>query len=162
MKTVRRKTADFKRIKEIVSDFNELEGQVGFFPESRYEDGTPVAYVATIQEFGYIKGGIPPRSFMRSTAQVEKSNWATLFGKGVNAAVKGNETAFSVVEKVGQQMKGDIQKTITEIKSPPLKESTVAAKRRKLADSGTTGALDKPLIETSLLLNSVTNATVKK
>ncbi|MDL2105264.1 hypothetical protein QQJ69_19235, partial [Proteus mirabilis] len=40
---------------------------VGFFEHSKYPDGTPIAYVASIQELGYPAGGIPPRPFLRPT-----------------------------------------------------------------------------------------------
>ncbi len=40
------------KIDKIGEGFKNREARIGWFESARYEDGTPVAYVATIQEFG--------------------------------------------------------------------------------------------------------------
>lgn len=40
------------KIDAIGEGFANREAKIGWFPGARYEDGTPVAYVAAIQEFG--------------------------------------------------------------------------------------------------------------
>ena len=130
--------------------------RVGFF-DTQYADGTPVAYVAAIQEFGVASKGIPSRSFMRTTAAEQASSWVTGFEQAFKMVVNGQETMQGAMDKMGFVIEGDIAKKITEISAPPLKESTINAKKSKLADQGTVGSLDKPLVETGLLLQSVTH-----
>lgn len=52
---------------------------VGFFPEAKYEDGTPVASVAIWNEFGTEtddgKKLIPPRPFLFPTYNKQKEKW---------------------------------------------------------------------------------------
>ena len=49
--------------------------EVGFFEESTYHDGTPVAYVAYLNEFGNHN---PPRPFMKRTFDSRHPAWAKL------------------------------------------------------------------------------------
>jgi hypothetical protein len=50
-------------------------GKVGWFEGAKYPDGTQVAYVATIQEYGYSPKNIPPRPFMRPTIVKYRNTW---------------------------------------------------------------------------------------
>ena len=47
-----------------------IEGKVGWFESAEYPEGTPVAYVAAIQELGH--GKIPPRPFMAPAMKKNK------------------------------------------------------------------------------------------
>ena len=53
----------------VPEEFDGMVAQVGFPSGINYEDGTNVAYVATIQEFGAPEANIPPRPFMRPTVK---------------------------------------------------------------------------------------------
>lgn len=139
-----------------------METSVGWFPGAKYQDGTPVAYVATIQEHGSPKEGIPPRSFMRTTIEEKKSEWAKLSKSGAKAVMVGNASPKQVMEGIGLAAAGDIRKKITEITSPPLTDATVAAKKRKLAAGKEVGSLTKPLVETSLMLTSLNHEVKSK
>ena len=68
-----------ENIKQLLVTLNSLDRinlKVGWFEGAKYEDGTPVAYVAAIQEYGFVN--IPPRSFMRTTVQEKKEAWKKL------------------------------------------------------------------------------------
>lgn len=132
------------------------ELKVGWFETNLYESGTPVAYVATIHEFGAQKQGIPPRPFMRPTIIREEANWRKFIAEESKKIVEGTQTVENLFEALGLSISGEIAKTISEITSPPLLEATIRAKARKLADRKTVGALDKPLVETGIMLESVT------
>lgn len=132
-------------------------GKVGFFESAKYEDGTPVAYVAAINEFGYPEGGIPSRSFMRTTIAAEKKNWKLLATSGARAILAGNYTIADVLEGIGLQAAGDIRKTISNIWSPKLADATIAARVRKRADGKTVGNLNKPLVDSGYMLSQVNN-----
>lgn len=53
--------SNFARLKAVYDELNKKQLKIGFFEHSKYPDGTPIAYVAAIQELGY--GPIPPRPF---------------------------------------------------------------------------------------------------
>lgn len=126
-----------------------LEGkslEVGFFESARYKDGTPVAGVAAVHEFGSPARNIPPRPFMRTTAEEKQSEWSNLIAQGSKAVVNGSETAETMLEKIGLSVVGNIKNTITQITTPVL--SPVTIKRK---------GSDKPLVDSGIMLNSVTH-----
>lgn len=136
-----------------------LEGQdlrVGWFSTNRYEDGTPVAYVAVIHEFGFLKGGIPPRPFMRPTVSREEATWRRFIAQEAKKIIAGTQTMENLFNILGLNISGEIARSISEVVSPPLLEATIKSKVRKMADAKTVGALDKPLVETGLMLDTVT------
>lgn len=139
---------------------DELTGtrtKVGFFETAKYADGTPVASVAVVQEFGSQKNNIPPRSFMRSTMDEQSKTWAHHMQRGAAAVARGALTAGQVMDSIGALAAGDVRKKIAEIQAPPLAESTVKARQRRYADKGTTGNLRKPLVDTAVMVNAVTH-----
>lgn len=135
--------------------FKGLSAKVGYFESAKYPDGTPVAYVASIQEFGW--GPIPPRSFMRTTVAEQSQEWTRQFGRAAAAIAKGKIDPAAALEQLGALAAADVRKKITEISSPPLKEATVAARLRKRADKKTVGKLTKPLVDTGIMLASTTH-----
>lgn len=70
--------------------------------------------------------------------------------KGVQAVVRGAVTADQVLEIVGQQAAGDIRKTISEVRTPPLADSTIAQRMRE-------GRTDQPLNRTGLMIATCTS-----
>jgi hypothetical protein len=134
-------------------------GKTGWFESAKYEDGTPVAYVAAIQEYGDPTHNIPPRSFMRTTVAEKRTEWANLMRRGAQAIMAGGETMFSVLEKVSGKAAGDIRIKISRITEPPLKPSTIAARRSRSASGE---ASTKPLVDTGHMLATVSNAVEPK
>ena len=59
----------------VPEEFNGLVAQVGLPSGINYEDGTPVAQVAAIQEFGAPAQKIPARPFIRPTVKEQKEQW---------------------------------------------------------------------------------------
>jgi len=121
--------------------------KVGFFRSAKYENGTPVAYIAAIQEFGY--KAIPPRSFIRSTISEEQKRWADLIGKGVRSAIFGKTKMSDVMERVAAKAAGDMRTKIADIRSPALAFSTLDARWRR--GNGN----DKPLVDTGTMITSL-------
>lgn len=157
MKIQRKAGPGAEQLRVMLAGLTNKVARVGFFPSAKYEDGTPVAYVATIQEFGSPTEGIPPRSFMRTTAEAQRGAWQATARQGAQAVTKGNATGLQVLDVLGQQAAGDIRKSISRVVSPPLKQATIDARLRKRADKTTLGKLDKPLVDTGTLLNAVTS-----
>ena len=122
MRVIRKKGAGYDRLQALVTESQDYVGKVGWLESAKYEDGTPVAYVAAIQEFGSPKNNIPSRSFMRTTISEQRNKWMELAKSGAKAVVAGNETVRSVVEKIGFQAQGDIGAKISSISSPVLKQ----------------------------------------
>lgn len=149
---VRHIPGESKRLEQIISRLGSVEVQVGFFEHSRYEDGTPVAYVATIQEKGAIQRGIPPRPFFQpAVTEGEKGN-RQVIAQAVRNAFRGDELATGF-ELLGGKVVGDIQKKISEVATPPLKPATIAARARRHSQGL---ASTKPLVDTGQMLAAVT------
>ncbi len=145
-------------------------GKVGWFEGAKYPDGTQVAYVATIQEYGYSPKNIPPRPFMRPTIVKYRNTWdriAKLEGKLI---LEGKSTPSKMMEAIGQNASGNIKKKITQIYTPSLKFSTIQARlsRRGLGAKGRpytkeeVGNLYKPLVDTGNMLATLINVVENK
>jgi len=141
--------ATLDKIKSILESSHKVK--VGIL-SGAYEDGTPVAYVAAIQEFGSPEQNIPPRSFMRSTVTEKSTEWSNKYAK---ILMSGNPD--NAAEVLGQVAAGDVREKIATIQDPPLQESTIKARVRSMADNATVGALNKPLVQTGLLLGSISH-----
>ena len=137
-------------LERVPEEFEGLVAQVGFPSGKNYPDGTSVAYVAAIQEFGAPSVNIPPRPFMQPTVAAKKDEWTGIIAKSIPRVVTGRMTATDVLDLVGIKASADIQETISKVTSPPLKPETI---RRK--------GSAKPLIDTGLMVASVRNAVNK-
>ena len=116
--------------------------RVGWFEGMRYTDSTPVARVARAHEFGY---GVPRRSFIRPVLFRNQSNWAQQLKSAYMRAVMDNGDTMAVLDRFGHHVRGAIQREIWEGHFIPLKPSTIKAK----------GGRTKPLIDTTLMVNSI-------
>lgn len=151
---IRKTTLSAAQIAEVAK--SRLVGKVGWFEGATYEDGTPVAYVATIQEFGYPAGKIPSRSFMRTTIAEQETAWKKLMLSGAKAMFLGNETMDTVLQKMAMRAEGDIRLKINSINEPALRPWTLAA-RKKRGNSSV-----KPLNDTGYMLSTFTSALVEE
>ena len=171
---------DFTKIREhlerVPAGFADRVAQVGWFPSAKYEDGTPVAYVATVQEYGAPEVSIPPRPFMRPTVEQSKAAWMLLMRQGVLAVAEDRVTADEVLEGVGLQTAGDIRKAIASVTSPALSPTTLMLRKwrregRKItgktvgeaaaavaAGESVAGVNADPLRDTGLMIATLTNA----
>jgi len=147
-----------KGLNQALSGMGRRQGQVGWFSSSIYPNGTPVAYVAAIQEFGYPNGNIPPRMGLRGMAKDAQPLWSKAAGYGAKLMVNGTWTIDDALEFIGGVAEGSIRKQIASVISPPLKQSTIDARDRRRASgepSTATGA--KPLVDTGYMLATVTH-----
>lgn len=134
------------------------EAAAGWFNSSVYPDGTPVAYVAVIQEFGAPEQGIPSRSYQRVTIAERQKHWSVLFGKGIKAALEGRVDPEDVLNGLGLQVAGDMRKTLSRITTPELKESTLRA-RAKRRGVDIESVNKDPLRDSNLMVNTLNNQT---
>ena len=131
--------------------------QVGFMEDAKYPDGTQVAMVAAIQNYGAPKVGIPPRPFFTNMIAEKSASWPAAIEANLKAT---NYDAERTLNLVGKGIAEQLQQSIRDTNTPPLKESTLKA--RGVAgvvfdptDESTYGA--KPLVRSGHMLNSVTS-----
>lgn len=126
---------------------------VGFFASAKYEDGTPVAYVAAVHEYGL---GSPQRAFMRPTIAANGEAWT----KAVVGMLKKDSNPFNALTLMGTLAMGDIQTAIATLTSPPLSEATLYARQHR--KSPPPNKSKKPLVDTRYMLPSVQYEVIKK
>jgi len=118
-----------------------IEVRVGFLEGATYEDGTPVAMVAAIHEFGAPRANVPRRPFFSQMIERRSPGWPE--------AIAGNLRKFrfdgrKAMHAVGEGVAGQLRQEINEFVGVPLKEATI---RRK--------GFDKQLIDKSTMVDSV-------
>jgi len=143
-------------VARLLAEVDGVRGKVGFFEGSKYPDGTPVAYVAAIHEFGSKSQGIPARPFLRPTIAQQTAAWRASIKRGAKAITAGTLTPAQFMDALVQLAAGNVAQTISKLQTPALAEATVAARLRGYADQQTVGNLTKPLVHTGILINAVT------
>jgi hypothetical protein len=162
MRVIRQKGDGAKKLEKLLNDIDKKVGKVGWFDTAKYPNGTSVAYVAAIQEFGVPEKNIPPRLGMRTTIKLNAGVWRDTTNRLVKKMLKDDLPVDYVFETIGLKAAGDFKKTIKNVVDPPIKEKTIEARQRKYADKKTEGLLSKPLIDTKILFNSLTNIVETK
>lgn len=180
------KRSNKKAFETINAKLKALEGvqsKVGWFKTAKYEDGTPVAYVAAIQELGSPANSIPPRPFMRPTVDEKRKHWSEIAAQGARNALTGKTKVESVLEVLGEQAEGDILDAIVQITSPPLSPVTIelramkkrnpnlritgkivgeaAARVHEMGYKSPSGVSTKPLNDTGHMIATLTHITEK-
>ena len=114
--------------------------RVGFLENARYPDGTPVAMIAAINEYGKPPSQ-PPRPFMRNAIAKYSPEWP----EAIAGLLKANDLdAVKALDLAGAAIAGQIRQSIVDLTSPALAESTIQRKGHS-----------KPLVDTGHMLNSV-------
>jgi hypothetical protein len=145
--------------------------RVGFLEGSTYPNGTSTAFVASVQEFGAPKVGIPPRPFFRNMIAAKKGEWPG----AIAALLKANGyDAKLTLDQTGAAIAGQLRQSIVDVLSPPLSPVTLMlrkmfgnnpsairgrdvaeARRRVAAGESSSGVSTKPLVWTGNLFASV-------
>jgi hypothetical protein len=121
--------------------------RVGFLEDATYPDGTSVATVATAQNFGAPAAGIPPRPFFSNMVRDKSPDWPESLG---NLLESTDYNATKALELMGEGIAGQLRQAIVDTNSPPLAPATIARK-----------GFAKPLVDTSVMLNSVSSEVEK-
>lgn len=144
-----------------MNELKRMQAEVGWFAGSNYPDGTPVAYIATIQEFGYPQGGIPSRSFQRVTLADQQQAYSNLMAKGARGVLGGKISSRQMLDALGLQVAGDMRKQIASGDYEALADATLAARaRRRGVDVADVNS--DPLRDTNLMVNTLVNQTTEK
>ena len=147
--------AEFQEIVDIDNLINKIASkklEVGFFEHSAYEDGTPVAGVASVQEFGSVANDIPARPFFNPTLEDNEKKYAQIMAISFKRVMEGSRTTGEVLKDLGNCVVGDIKQRIVDVTEPPLSEKTIAARARNHSKGK---ASTKPLVDTDLMYKSV-------
>jgi hypothetical protein len=120
---------------------NAKEVRVGFLENALYPDGTYVATVAAIQEWGAPSRHIPPRPFFRTMIAAQKDGWPAALDKNLQAHDYDARTALSLM---GEGIAGQLRQSIVDTNDPPNAPSTIARKGH-----------DKPLVDSGYMLQRV-------
>jgi len=112
--------------------------QVGFLENATYPDGTSVAMVAAVNDWGH--GDTPSRPFFRNMIAEKEDGWGPAMGKMLKTT---DYNVVATLRYMGDGIKGQLQTSILDLWAPPLAASTVKKK-----------GFDKPLIDTSHMINS--------
>jgi hypothetical protein len=145
---------------------------VGFLGKATYPDGTSVAMVAAIQEFGAPRAGIPPRPYFRNMIAQNGKAWPDQ----VSTLLKAHDyDSHKVLGLMGELISGELRQSINDLTEPPLSPVTLMLRKmqsedqnlvvtrrtvgiaaaRVVAGESTAGVSAKPLIDSSHLINSI-------
>lgn len=159
---ITRKAGKIDALRQAVAGLEDAQGRVGWFESAKYGDGAPVAGVAAVQEFGSPAQGIPPRLGMRTTARKKQDEWRGIVKQVSRAAMQGKVAPEQVMEALTMAAGGHMAAQISKVVAPALKDATVAARKRRLADKGASvkgdkggagiAGITKPLVDTGILL----------
>ncbi len=121
--------------------------RVGFLENAKYPSGKSVAMIAAVNEWGRPPVQ-PPRPFFRNMVAAKKNEWP----KAIADLLKANDyDAVKVLGITGEAIGGQLRQSILDLWEPPLAPSTI---RRK--------GFDKPLIDTSVMINSIAHEVKTK
>ena len=159
MRVVRKDGPGKAQLRALLQGLKTQHVHVGFLETAKYESGTPVAYVAAIHEYGCPEVNIPPRPFFAPTVAARQTEWQALAKQLGKEVLAGNRTSAQLLEALGLVAAGNVAETITAVTSPALAESTIINRLRRRA-VGSPGNIGKPLVDTGILLSSVTAGPV--
>lgn len=121
--------------------------EIGWFPAEKYEDGTSVAQVAAIHEYGAPAANIPARPMLGPIADQHRSEYQRIAAENIQRFVIDREDEVeAALEAFGIKVEGDVKKHITDGNFAPLKQATIDRK-----------GSSKPLIDSATMRDTVSH-----
>lgn len=114
-----------KRVRDRVRSGAEV--RVGFLENATYPDGTKVATVAAINNFGAPEAGIPARPFFSEMIARQSPEWGDRFATVLQSVDYDAEAALALM---GVGIAGQLRQQIIETDSPPNSPVTNLLKQR--------------------------------
>jgi hypothetical protein len=158
VKVTRKPGPGAQALGDAVKGLKGAQAKVGWFPSAKYEDGTPVALVAVVHEYGSPAKGIPPRLGMRQLQEEKKAEWSKDSHVLAKAVVNGKMAPDAVMQGLAQKAEGDMRQHISQVWTPKLKPATIKARGRRHSKGYVS---EKPLVDTGYLLNTLTSQVKK-
>lgn len=149
---LKKDTKAWERMKKRLLTRTPKAVDVGWFSEARYDNGLPVAWIAMLNEYGYMtsgkyKGYHPPRPFFRAFLK-QYVNSTVLVGRNivplVNQVALGKITWAEMHRRLGKQMVEWVKQQILNTNSPPNSPLTISLK-----------GFNDPLINTGRMYDTV-------
>lgn len=136
-----------QRLRELRARYSGLSSVKVGVPqgEGAYEDGTPLAVIAAVQEFGSANGQVPERSFLRVPLRAGQDRFQQIFRQLLPQVNSGELTMFQVLSQVGAAAAATSQEAISQGIAPPNAPSTIERK-----------GSSTPLVDTGRLRQSIT------
>ncbi|QPW26493.1 hypothetical protein F8538_06355 [Edwardsiella ictaluri] len=125
---------------EVEKQFSNIQLKVGFLEGAEYPDRTSIPMVAATNEFGNPANNQPPRPFFRNAIAENEEKWK----EKTSQLIERGDDIGEIFSTLGEIIVDDIKGSIRKFESPALSPVTIARK-----------GFDKPLIDTSDMLNSV-------
>lgn len=145
---------------------------VGFLEGATYPDGTKVAMVAAIQNFGAPAASIPPRPFFTDMIAAQSPGWGDALSDVLVLCEYDMKRALAMM---GKGIKAQLQESIKNTNAPALSKITIMLRKmrsedqslevtgavvgeaaRRVADGeSTAGVSTKPLNDSAHMQNSV-------
>jgi len=124
--------------------------QVGF-PSSKTHspDGTSMAFIASVHEYGAPSAGIPERPFLKAGIEGGKEGQARLNKVNLVRILNGETDFDTALMQLGEMAKGNVQDYINQGDFAPILPATIAARKRRSVGSS------KPLVDTGQMRQSV-------
>ncbi len=140
----------FAEVRRRAEQLGKLRLRVGVFGGTE-DDGTPLAEVAAIHEFGAPRAGIPQRSFQRSTMRRKRDEITRVMATQTSAVSTGKKSPAAALGTVGKYIVGEIKLTIDsrQTEGPEPQELKPATVKRK--------GHDLPLVETGKMRDAITH-----
>lgn len=142
--------------------------RVGFLEGSTYPDGTPVATVAAINNFGAPGAGIPARPFFTKMIDEKSGNWGEAFA---NRLIANDWDLDKSLAQMGEGISGQLRQAIIDMNDPANSPVTNLLKQRfpmggyapddvwqafsDVAGGEDSAPAGKPLVWSGVMLNSV-------
>ena len=129
-------TPEGKKYFRELKKMTDMEIQVGFQGDQKYEDGTSIAQVAAVNEFGALD--IPERPFMRQSFENHEGELQAACDAAQRLVSSGG-SAEQALQQIGVVAKGLVQDEIVNGGFAPKAESTIKKKgsEQPLIDTGT-------------------------
>lgn len=130
------------------------QAKVGFFDRATYPDGTSVAYVAYLNEYG---GHNPRRPFMKHTARKNIKKWVRGIQKNIKLGGMSKSNVKLAYERAAVVAVGDVKKTIKAWPPGGNAPATVKAKARRGRSGKNLEAINPEtvLIDTGRMIGTV-------
>lgn len=135
------KDRGLKIIQQNIRRLGGLAVKVGVFSQQVYRSGATMTEVALYNEYGL---GVPERSFLRSTVDVNGEKIGALVERAEAQVAKGRTTPHAALVPVGKALVRMVVRTIDDFVPPPNAQTTIDKK-----------GFDHPLIETGAMRKGV-------
>jgi len=154
------KIQDNPQLTRFLAEIEALQGKVGWAESAKYPDGKPVAFIASIHEFGAASRGIPPRSFMRTALPDAQRAVSAGFAIAVKKAVNGEGNAETAMTLTVEIARGFVHKQLSKMGN--YADDNPVVKRRRGRKNPPPNQSTAILRDTLTMFNTLTGWVEKK